>query len=422
MYYLEILLIQVLFVMLPALVYHALLKTIVPSVKIKPYIFGILSCISIGLLLLFPIELGEGRFLDLRFVSWYLSFIYGNFYVGLFVTAFFVIFRFLIGGIGMYYAFGVIVVFLPVLFYISKTFHLFTYKKKLVISSIILSVITLSQIISGLIIFPVATITAQKVIIYSMYIVANGFTVWIMVYLEEMIRSKELMYLELQRLDKLQVVGQMAASFAHEIRNPMTTVRGFLQLLGTSAQISADEKKYIRVSIDELDRAHDIIKDYLSLAKENQHMKKLERINVEQEISYVISTLNSFAIISGVTITFQSFNQPIFVRGAVSDFRQLLLNLIKNGIESMQDKGEIIITRTINGNYASITITDQGAGMNQEQLDRLGLPFYSTKEKGTGLGLMLCYNIVHSMDGKIKFTSEIGKGTTVSIHLPAISG
>lgn len=219
--------------------------------------------------------------------------------------------------------------------------------------------------------------------------------------------------LEMQREEKLRVLGDLTSAFAHEIRNPMQVNRGFLQLLN-ERPLSEDLKNYINICIEEMDRANGIISDYLSFAKpEAEH---IESFDVADQILRVINILSSYAMMNQVEL--RSHLEPCRIRGNVQKFNQSLINILKNGVEAMPSGGTLRVCCRTENQEVVIDIIDEGVGMTKEQMDQLGTPFYSLKEKGTGLGLMVSYRIIQSFYGKIQVASEKGKGTTFTIIFP----
>lgn len=215
------------------------------------------------------------------------------------------------------------------------------------------------------------------------------------------------------RLDRLNLVGEMAASIGHEVRNPLTTVRGFLQLLALKKS-NVHQRKYYKLMIDELDRANSIITEYLSLAKNKTIQLKLQNLN--DIIVNLLPLLNANAAIVDVIIETKLKNLPeIYLDyGAIS---QLVLNIVSNGIEAMPSGGRLTLETYVEQNNVILTIKDQGTGIPPDLHFRIGEPFVTTKEKGTGLGMAVCYSICAKHNAKIHF--ETGEtGTTFIISFP----
>lgn len=220
---------------------------------------------------------------------------------------------------------------------------------------------------------------------------------------------------EIQQAKQLNSVGQLAATIAHEIRNPITVVKGFAQLLDQEKELNATEKFYVQTMLTELEFTQVIINDYLSLAKPQTDDVKV--IEVNQEIQKISDLLTSFA--NNRNIGFQlKFKAESFIKINPIELKQLLVNIMKNGIESMNNPGFIMVETSQERNMVKIKITDTGIGLSKEQLEIIGTPFYSLKERGTGIGLTVCYSIARKYKGEIIVESQLNKGTSFIIYFP----
>ncbi|MBT2662399.1 HAMP domain-containing protein [Bacillus sp. ISL-45] len=222
---------------------------------------------------------------------------------------------------------------------------------------------------------------------------------------------------ELQRAEKMNAIGQLAASVAHEIRNPMTVVKGFLQIF-LSKDMTEEDHMYLKLMIEELNRAETIINDYLSLAKPD--VGRLEIIDGSEMTEQVMDLMSSYAMMSKNISMHTEIKDQVKIRGNKSELKQVLINILKNGIEAMGDGGRLSVTLEKQGDFGVFIIKDTGIGMTAEELSRLGTAFYSLKERGTGMGLMVCYQIVERMKGQIKVSSKKGEGTIFEIMVPLL--
>lgn len=223
---------------------------------------------------------------------------------------------------------------------------------------------------------------------------------------------------ELQRAEKMNAIGQLAASVAHEIRNPMTVVKGFLQIFLAKEAMSEEERMYIRLMLEEMTRAETIINDYLSLAKPD--MEQAEVVDAGELAAKVMDLMYSYAMMSKNIQIRSDLQHDIFVKGNKGELTQVLINIFKNGIEAMKDGGILTLFVYKEKGFAVFEIGDTGVGMNEEELERLGTAFYSLKEKGTGIGLMVCYQIIERMKGRIEVQSKKGEGTIFKVYLPIL--
>jgi len=194
---------------------------------------------------------------------------------------------------------------------------------------------------------------------------------------------------EMARLDRLNLVGQMAAGIGHEIRNPLTTVRGFLQLLGDKEEFQKF-KDYFELMIEELDRANSIITEFLSLAKNK--VVELKPLSLNFVIEKLFPLIQADALVSDKDIIMDLQETKILPLDE-EEIRQLILNLVRNGLEAMSVGGKLTIRTFMDCEEAVLTVEDEGSGIEAIDLEKVGTPFFTTKESGTGLGLATCFSI-----------------------------
>ncbi|OMP66921.1 ATP-binding protein [Domibacillus epiphyticus] len=215
--------------------------------------------------------------------------------------------------------------------------------------------------------------------------------------------------------DTLGAIGQLAAGIAHEIRNPMTAIKGFVQLWKQES-INA----YSDIILSELERVEFIMSEFLMLAKPQQS-HKIEQINMRTLIEEVATFMRPEALLKNIEIKTQIDEQLPRLNVEQKQMKQVIINLMKNGIEAMLDGGILTVSVSVHSNKMFIEVIDQGIGIPEEAIPRLGEPFFSNKDKGTGLGLMVSKKMIHQHNGDLVFTSEEGKGTKARIILPVNS-
>ena len=220
----------------------------------------------------------------------------------------------------------------------------------------------------------------------------------------------------LQKSEKLAMLGQMAAGIAHEIRNPLTSIKGFIHLLKSN---NLDEE-YFDIVFSELERINSIVGEFLVLAKPS--VANFVEQDVTILIKDIVTLIDTQSILSNVQI-FVEFDRDLpMVNCEKNQLKQVFLNIIKNSIEAMPNGGNIDVkVKAKEEGKISIEIIDQGIGIPKERMSTLGEPFYSTKEKGTGLGLMTCFKIIESHNGQFIINSKLNEGTTIEIILPTIT-
>ncbi|WP_345788099.1 ATP-binding protein [Desulfotomaculum copahuensis] len=199
------------------------------------------------------------------------------------------------------------------------------------------------------------------------------------------------------RLDRLNLVGEMAAALGHEVRNPITTVRGFLQLLEDKKELSSF-REYFDLMIDELDRASAIITEFLSLAKNKTIELKEENLN--HILTAMLPLLQSDSAKMDKSVHLELSDIPALLLDE-KEIRQVILNLVRNGLEAMPPGGRLTIKTYREDTEAVLAVQDQGNGLPPGVLERIGTPFFTTKENGTGMGLAVCYSIAARHKAKI---------------------
>ncbi|NOV04146.1 ATP-binding protein [Paenibacillus planticolens] len=250
-----------------------------------------------------------------------------------------------------------------------------------------------------------------------LYCLVHLLTMWLLTNLISRIRDNVKTRQEIQRSEKLNVLSELAASVAHEIRNPMTVARGFMQILSQSQVPEEKKQVYTAMVIEEIDRAQSIITDYLSFAK--PEAEKLEQLDISSLSPMLSNLLDPYAAARGVDLQIHMENS-LFIQGNLDKMMQCLVNLTKNGIEAMPTGGPLRIIAFKKGAQIILKIMDTGVGMTAEQINRLGTPFYSTTNKSTGLSMMVSYRIIRTFGGDIEVASQPDQGTCFTISLPAV--
>ncbi|MZP29026.1 PAS domain S-box protein [Heliobacterium undosum] len=208
---------------------------------------------------------------------------------------------------------------------------------------------------------------------------------------------------EMARLERLNLIGQMAAGFGHEIRNPLTTVRGYLQYLNSKPE-NGHLTQYFNLMIEELDRANQIVTEFLSLRKQGDLPLAHHDINAIIQNLYPLIQSDAFTMNMQLRLELADDLPPLALDE--KEIRQLLLNLTRNGLEAMAPGGELAIRTEREDDKVILSIRDEGSGMAQDVLDNLGIPFFTTKDYGTGLGLAVCYRIAARHNAAIDVKSS----------------
>ncbi|MGE6753723.1 ATP-binding protein [Rossellomorea sp. NPDC071047] len=374
-----------------------------------PFKFFLMNFAMLLFTMIFPVVYSSGYVYDFKVIPFILAFLYGGkrmgfstftamLLIGLFTNH---VMTFLLVNYAIY---GVLLIPL------SKWYKRLTWKNKMLLISVFYFFIPVTRSlyllqnneVEQLTLVASSTLIIWITLILTLYLIENR--------LEQNRIKKELM-----KAEKFTIVSQLAASVAHEIRNPMTTVRGFMQLLQRET-LTTEQKSFIDISIQELDHAQDVINQYLSLAK--PQTEEYEVFSLTDTMNESVDVMSTYAVMSSIEIK-KNIEAGLMIKGIKIEVKQVLLNLLKNAIEAVKEDGEITAKATLqNDGRIMIVIQDNGVGMPPDQLKVLGRPYYSTKEKGTGLGLTVCYQLVKQMKGEVQVESERGVGTTFRIFLP----
>lgn len=215
---------------------------------------------------------------------------------------------------------------------------------------------------------------------------------------------------------KLSAIGQLAAGVAHEIRNPLTTLMGFTKLILQNADQDKEYKKYAPIMMSELKRINNIVNEFMDFSKPQKVFFHKQDINILlQEVMTIIETQT---IMNNVEVRLDLDTSLPSILCDVNQLKQVFVNVMKNAIEAMENGGVLTIRTRDQDSQILLLFIDTGIGIPEDKISKIGEPFFTTKEKGTGLGVMVCYKIIQAHNGKMHFESKKGEGTVVKIELP----
>ncbi|MCP3738095.1 ATP-binding protein [Rossellomorea sp. BNER] len=222
--------------------------------------------------------------------------------------------------------------------------------------------------------------------------------------------------------EKLKVIGEMAASVAHEIRNPLTTIRGFIQLL----KERSSQSEFENLVLEEIDRINQVLKELLILAKPEakEHKAQLQtRVNLAEEMKNINLLFEAMAMEQNKEIVLvnrlETFTHVLMEK---AHLKQVIINVIKNSLEAIPKEGKVkIILDHYHEENIRIRVIDNGEGISKKRLSRIGEPFYTSKEKGTGIGLTICFKLISDNNGEMRIKSKEKWGTVMTIILKAAS-
>jgi two-component system sensor histidine kinase HydH len=232
-------------------------------------------------------------------------------------------------------------------------------------------------------------------------------------------QSEQIIVIEeqLRRAEKLSTLGEMAAVLAHEIRNPLGSIRGTAEILKDDYKPGDPKHEFIEIQIKETERLNRVVEDFLHMAR--QKPVDLRPCPVQEELETIVTLLANDARERKVKLILQPVTAPVIIKADGEKLRQAFLNIILNALQATPAGGSVIISTTVcQTAFCEIRFRDTGPGIDEETKDKIFEPFFTTKQNGTGLGLAITRKIIESHSGTLQVESEPGKGTTVIVKLP----
>jgi len=232
--------------------------------------------------------------------------------------------------------------------------------------------------------------------------------------IEELSIENILMKSELEKQDKLKAVATLASGMAHEIKNPLTSIKTFAEYLPEKYDDPDFRDKFTRIVVDEVDRVNNIVKQLLEFSK--PEVLTLKKESIASILDDTLNLLNNNLLTNKIEVI-KKYNEEVLLSVDKNQLKQVFLNIFLNSIQAMSNGGDLTISTSHNHDSLLITVSDTGAGISREQLSHVFDPFFTTKESGTGLGLSIVHGIITKHGGKIQIESAENKGTTVSVTL-----
>ena len=224
------------------------------------------------------------------------------------------------------------------------------------------------------------------------------------------------LYSNLKLLERDRQIKDSLFKITHEIKNPIAVCKGYLDML----DVNDKEKviRYIPIIREEIDRSLNIMIDFMQFSKIKLNN---EIIDINLLLDDVYDKFKMLSKLKNINLNYFENSEEIYINGDYNRLKQVLINLIKNSVEAIEDKGNIVINSKLNKKNFVITIKDDGKGMTKETLEKIKEIFYTTKEKGNGIGVSLSNEIIKAHGGKLEYLSKLGVGTEVKIILPVIN-
>ncbi len=409
------LLLQQFFALMPFVMYNIYYRDKMQNYDRKFII--ITSVICLFLSMTFGTGIITGFFYDSRFVILFFGLIFGGLQTGFILLFEFVLYRIYLGGDGTWPSMITMSIAFPLSILLYKL-YLNVQRKSLIIlmAGFIISIIPLATIY----IRNPVDVTSHLVFHTFAIPIQNAIGIWMLVPLFQRAVSNKELFIIYAKNEKMEAISHVAASLVHEVRNPLTTVKGFLQLIRKNPMERNKVEGYIDICTEEIQRTESILSEYLSISKPNA--EKQETVDLYNQMQAVIEVMKPYANMYSVELVMNKAMGPIHILANQDKMKQFLVNFIKNAIEACSNvpSGEVSLRLEVCAGKALLTIKDNGVGMSQEQVKRLGSIYFSTKTNGTGLGLTFSYQVIHELGGSVSVHSIPQVGTQFTIKLPIL--
>ncbi|MGG1631052.1 ATP-binding protein [Rossellomorea sp. NRS-1567] len=405
----------VILIMILLISFHYLSRNKVHKLHIKPLSIYLACSLLLLLSLALSVRLEDGFVYDLRFIPFLLGGIYGGNRVLPWLAVTMIAVRVPMLGPGLVVTIIMAILFTFVIMYMRPRLGNKDWKARVYWYTLMAFGYSVLSLLIPSLVFDFDY--TSSFLVYSAVLSGSTFFVF---YLCEIIRTIYTLQLEAIKYEKMQVVSHLAASMSHEVRNPLTTVKGFLQLIQEDPSNVSTNSELSKVAVSEIDRATEVINQYLNFARPHPELEV--EMEIRDEINQSTEIIMPLAVKNGIVLKANILHHHS-IKGDPNKLQQVLINVMKNGLEAMETGGTLRIFSYQEGDRVFIVINDTGTGMTKEQLMRLGEPYFSMKGKnGTGLGMMTAFQLVEGMKGTIKVLSKPGKGTSVFLSFPIYKG
>jgi two-component system sporulation sensor kinase B len=409
-------LLQMVCILFPMLLYQSFFRKKFGQKKIQKQILGLLCGLSIIICMTFPLTFAKGFHLDFRFIPLIVSFFYGGFSTGLILTAVVMVYRFLLGGDGVYLeGLGIPFFTLLIFAFILPRYNKWKKNKQIFFSYLCLTLsffffVFEAKFLDGY------TLTNHELFLWIIFFIFNYITFWMVLYLQTSLKEMEEMSTKVIQFEKSHAINHLLVYISQQIFSPILSSKQSLNQMKDDSSLSPGQSFYITQALNELNQAEHSLKDYMTIM-DPQHNDE-NSIKLTKMIQETVQMINPFASLNNVELQFLSTAENDITIKDYSLLRFALLNLIKNGVEACGPGGrvDVFLHELIDQFY--ILIEDNGPGLSAEVLSHLGQPLHSGKDNGTGLGIAVAYKITESLGGKIEVESKKGVGTTFSLYFP----
>ena len=377
------------------------------------------ACLLLSML--FAVEVLPGLYYDGRYVLLFFGLLFGGFATGLLLLAEFALYHLYIGGEETAFAVLAMAAAFPLSVLLRRNYRRLRRKLLIIASSgflisMIPMLVTYAKLAEA---YRVDTADAMQVLSLPLQ---NAVSIWVLLALFQRAVSDKELFLAYAQREKAETVSHVAASIAHEVRNPLTAVQGFLKLIREHPGDRERVAGYIDICLDELRRTEHTLSEYLAISR--PRMEKREAMDLAVQVEGVVEIMRPYANMNNVELLLDKTPRKIVILANPYQLKQILINFLKHAIEACSTVayGRVSLRLDMAAGKARLTIRDNGVRMNREGMGRMGAVYFSAKARGTGLGLTFSYQAVRELGGSVTVRSSQRSGTQFEIRLPAFRG
>lgn len=416
MFYLKELILQLFFAHMPFVMFHVFYRD-QPRNYTQKFI-AVTSMICLFTSMTFGTSVAEGYFYDTRYIIMFFGLIFGGLQTGLLLLTEFILYRLYLGGPGTLTAMTTMLVTFPASYVLSRIYIRAGRKQMVVFGAGLFFAIV--PILLVYLENP-ALVSSHQWLFYLVAIpLQNVLGCCLLISLFRKAAADKELFINYAQYDRVRAVSHMAASLVHEVRNPLTAVKGFLTLIREGATDRGRTERYIEICMSEIARTEYILSEYLAISKPIGD--KLVPTDLGDLLSVTKDVMSPYANMHNVLLEIEHPQEQVWILANPDKMKQVLVNFIKNAVEACAEvphgQGKVSLDLQMAARKVMLTIRDNGVGMSEEQAKRLGSIYFSTKATGTGLGMTFSYQLILSLGGSVSVKSAPGVGTEFKISLP----
>ncbi|MGG6310926.1 ATP-binding protein [Paenibacillus macerans] len=415
MFFLKEVILQLFFALMPFVMFNVIYRD-QPWNYTQKFIM-MTSMICLFLSMTFGASVVTGYFYDIRYIIMFFGLIFGGLQTGLVLLVEFFLFRLYIGGEGTFIAMVIVTITFPVSYLLYRIYER-TERKPLVLllASLFFSVTPI------LLVYLENPASVINNLVFHVFVVPvqNAVGCWLLITLFKKAVTDKDLFIGYAQNERVRAISHVAASLVHEVRNPLTAVKGFLTLIREGGADRGRTERYIEICMSEIARTEYILSEYLAISKPIGD--KQVPTDLEELLRITKDVMSPYANMHNVLLEIEHPAEPVWILANPDKMKQVLVNFIKNAVEACaeapQGQGRVSLRLQMTARKVTLAIQDNGIGMSEEQAKRLGSIYFSTKSSGTGLGMTFSYQAIMAIGGTVTVQSEPGVGTEFTISLP----